>query len=563
MSEPARAPVVLTVLMSVVVGSVTAVVRPAGAQGPPGPYRPPVEAQVLDGFRLPAGPYSAGNRGIEYDTEPGQPVHAAAGGEVSFVGPVAGTLHVTVLHPDGVRTSYSFLDEVAVHLGERVQAGQVVGRAGEVLHLGARRGSAYFDPASLFETSRPRVRLVPFDDPVGEGGSGERSALSQLIGGASRVVRGTGRVLAAGGAATLDRAAGGVREVLRPDGPVAHVLVNGLPGSSAVRVLRAMEVVHGAWGRSHRECTSSSSSPPPVWPGTRVAVLVGGLGSSSQSAAIDDLGTDRLGYSSGDVARFSYAGGRVPERSGSSSGGTAGSLKDITARPYRAADTQGDLRVAGRRLADLVEEVARRRPGVPVDVLAHSQGGLVARLALVELERRHGLGWLDRIGVLATLGTPHRGADLATALAATRSNRLGRVVTDVAGDAAPLGLDPGSEAVSQLAETSPLIDLLDRHPIPPGVDAISIGARGDLVVPSPRVDLAGAPEVLVGLAGPTAHDRLPGSTEARREVALALAGEPPSCESFGEALLDGAAGEVIGAAEDALGSLAWGLTSRP
>ena len=41
---------------------------------------PPVDAPVLDPFRLPAGPYGPGNRGIEYDTEPGEIVLAAAGG---------------------------------------------------------------------------------------------------------------------------------------------------------------------------------------------------------------------------------------------------------------------------------------------------------------------------------------------------------------------------------------------------------------------------------------------------------------------------------------------------
>ena len=48
---------------------------------------------------------------------------------------------------------------------------------------------------------------------------------------------------------------------------------------------------------------------------------------------------------------------------------------------YLPDDTQQDLRVSGRRLADLVEQVAAAHPGVPIDLLAHSQGGLVARLA--------------------------------------------------------------------------------------------------------------------------------------------------------------------------------------
>ena len=79
-----------------------------------------------------------------------------------------------------------------------------------------------------------------------------------------------------------------------------------------------------------------------------------------------------------------------------------------------AADTQGDLRVAGARLADLVEAVAAEAPGIPVDLYAHSQGGLVTRLALDRLAER-GVP-LDRLGLVATLASPHLGADLATTL---------------------------------------------------------------------------------------------------------------------------------------------------
>jgi murein DD-endopeptidase MepM/ murein hydrolase activator NlpD len=143
---------------------------PAGASAP---YRPPVDAPVVDGFRLPAGPFGAGNRGLEYDTEPGTPVRAIGAGRVVFAGPVAGQLHVTVLHPDGLRSSYSYLAEVVVTAGVTVAGGQVVGRAAERLHLGVRSGDRYLDPASLFAVEG--VRLVP----VGSGspdGSGYGSA---------------------------------------------------------------------------------------------------------------------------------------------------------------------------------------------------------------------------------------------------------------------------------------------------------------------------------------------------------------------------------------------------
>ncbi len=134
---------------------------PAAADGA---YIPPVEAPVVDPFRPPAHPYGPGNRGIEFATVPGTAVRAAGAGVVSFAGPVAGSLHVTVAHPDGIRTSYSFLSDVTVSRGQSVDQGTVVGHAASRFHVGARRGETYIDPASLWgRRGPPRVALVPLD----------------------------------------------------------------------------------------------------------------------------------------------------------------------------------------------------------------------------------------------------------------------------------------------------------------------------------------------------------------------------------------------------------------
>lgn len=121
-------------------------------------YRPPVTAPILDPFRAPTGPYGAGNRGIDYDTTHGQWVVAIGLGSVTFVGKVANVPYVTITHPDGLRSSYSLL-LTTVLLGQKVRAGQHVGRAAEQLHLGVRRGGVYIDPASIF--SQPRAVIVP------------------------------------------------------------------------------------------------------------------------------------------------------------------------------------------------------------------------------------------------------------------------------------------------------------------------------------------------------------------------------------------------------------------
>ena len=124
-------------------------------------FRPPVDAPVTDPFRPPEDPYGPGNRGIEYDTEPGEVVRAAASGSVEFAGAVAGTLHVTVDHGGGLLSSYSYLQRISVRVGTNVARGEVIGIAGERLHFGVRLDGTYTDPDTFIGVRRVRVRLVP------------------------------------------------------------------------------------------------------------------------------------------------------------------------------------------------------------------------------------------------------------------------------------------------------------------------------------------------------------------------------------------------------------------
>src|SRR5690606_32001833 len=102
-------------------------------------YTPPVDAAVIDPFRPPDQPWLSGNRGLEYDTGAGAIVYAIGSGLVVFAGPVAGQLYVTILHGDGIRSSYSYLSSISVTEGDRVWGKQGIGSTGEVpFHLGAR-----------------------------------------------------------------------------------------------------------------------------------------------------------------------------------------------------------------------------------------------------------------------------------------------------------------------------------------------------------------------------------------------------------------------------------------
>jgi len=152
-----------------VLGLVVAATGPAAVAAPPGPptsfaavvairYRPPLDAPVVDAFRPPASPYGPGNRGWEYAATVGSPVRAAGAGTVAFAGVVAGRGVVTIVHPDGLRTSYTGLVDLTVTVAQRVEAGDVLGRAAGLVHFGVRRGTVYVDPALLF--GRRHARLV-------------------------------------------------------------------------------------------------------------------------------------------------------------------------------------------------------------------------------------------------------------------------------------------------------------------------------------------------------------------------------------------------------------------
>jgi hypothetical protein len=502
----------------------------AGAQASPGApsapsYSPPVSAPIADPFRPPAGPYGAGNRGLEYDTQPGDAVRASADGTVVFAGPVAGTLHVTLRHVDGVRTSYSFLGAVNVVLGQRVRAGDRVGVAGERLHFGARSGDAYFDPASLFVGGEVEVELLPFEIPPGSTPDAEARALAQLA-----LDRG-------GGIPGVAAALGWLYDRTRTTVTYAAQLNLPARGLGLAADLGARLFLHGP----------CSDGPPPVAPvrgQDRVAITIAGLGSSSSNGSIDELRATDLGYDVDRVVRFSYAGGRVP--------GSGAAFGDLDTRAYGTDASQGDLHGAARRLADLVQDVAAADADATIDLFAHSQGGVVARLALLELAERGAA--LDRLGVITTLGTPHKGSDVATAVVAAGTTLTGHLGLQAA-EAFLGGIDPDAPAVRQLAENSDVVHELAGG-VPEGVRLVSIAARGDLAVAAPNTEVAGATNVTVPVSGWAAHGDLVASDVATGEMARALAGQPPTCEGWRDVVADVAVGHGISFAEDHLGAAA-------
>ena len=515
-------PVLTSCVAAALVVSIVALdPTPVVAAGTVIDHRPPSDAPIVDHFRPPPRPWMAGNRGIDYGTEPGASIRASADGRVIFAGQVGDALHVTIEHADGLRTSYSFVESLAVSAGARVRTGDVIAIAGGPFHFGVRTpDDTYLDPEALLAgTLRPQVRLVPgTDQGLDALGAGERRSLLAVL-----VDDGIAAVAAVSEWQT------------RTSALVAHYVVELDPSTHAARVLDEF----GRWLRSRDRCTSPTVTVPPH--PRRIVVLVSGLGTSSDANTAWEIDTRTLGYADADVVRFSYAGGQAPAlRPGTGPGIVPvvdRSFDAIDTHPFDALDSQQSVGTSADRLTVLLQSVAAAQPGVPIDVIAHSQGGVVARLAI---ERGGDSARLpEEVDTLVTVASPQRGAPLATGVVA---------LADSPGGAAALShiravgvadeLDDRLPAIPDLAETSAVIEEIHRRPMPDGVRFVTIGGSGDLVVPGSSAidDAADAAIIVPTEVGTGAHGSLPSSAAATREIGLAVAGMGPTCQGPGEAL---------------------------
>jgi murein DD-endopeptidase MepM/ murein hydrolase activator NlpD len=138
---------------------------PAGVD-PVGVWPLSPEPAVVRDFDPPALPYGAGHRGVDLLGEPGQPVHAAVAGMVTYAGLIAGRGVVVVTH-GATRTTYEPVT-ASVTVGQPVTRGAALGtlelggshclpRA--CLHWGWIAGDTYLDPLRL--VGRGPVRLLP------------------------------------------------------------------------------------------------------------------------------------------------------------------------------------------------------------------------------------------------------------------------------------------------------------------------------------------------------------------------------------------------------------------
>ena len=281
-------------------------------------------------------------------------------------------------------------------------------------------------------------------------------------------------------------------------------------------------------GTSQRECRSPEPLERPAKPpNDNIVVAVAGITSKTRggvSADIYEHGPELLGYPAAAVYRFSYA-------------GSDGSRMH---EPYERTDTYIDIRTAAARLRALLRRIATRHPGRRVDLIAHSQGGIVARTFLTRFARSG-----DRLPVvehLVTLASPHRGAPGASQIGPLRDRTLtGRYLLGAAQDFSERGLpvpDPGSPAVRQLAPGSELMDSLAREDTAFGTRVLTLAAPNDPVVPADHAGIPGkqgrmVPWTGAGLGG---HSEIVSSPDARGIAYSFLSGGAPTCTTRWDAL---------------------------
>ena len=136
-----------------------------------GRKRPGLGKPIQSGARLSSGfgmrfhpilGYSRMHAGIDFAASTGTPIHAVTDGRVAYAGRHGGHgNYVKLSHSGGIATGYAHMSRIAVHSGERVRRGQVIGYVGSTglstgphLHYEVYRGGRTVNPMSVkFEES--------------------------------------------------------------------------------------------------------------------------------------------------------------------------------------------------------------------------------------------------------------------------------------------------------------------------------------------------------------------------------------------------------------------------
>lgn len=152
---------ILVLLLFFVTALVTSSWVPAAASTQTGdyPWSWPTgsPAAVTAPFNPPPKPWNPGHRGVDLAVAVGEPIFSPARGTVVFAGPLVDRPVVSVLHANGLRSTYEPVT-AAVEVGQVVLRGELLGTVAESLgatthvglHWGARFGpNEYIDPLRM------------------------------------------------------------------------------------------------------------------------------------------------------------------------------------------------------------------------------------------------------------------------------------------------------------------------------------------------------------------------------------------------------------------------------
>jgi triacylglycerol esterase/lipase EstA (alpha/beta hydrolase family) len=302
--------------------------------------------------------------------------------------------------------------------------------------------------------------------------------------------------------------------------------------------------------RNHGSDGSNSYAAP----NQNIVVVVPGLASQSINGfdeAVFDL-AGSLGYPEHRQYFFSYK------------GSVAGDLH----QRFERIDTYMGLREAGRKLAVMLVRLADLHPDAGVDLLAYSQGGLVARYAL-ELMMSPWERGLPRIEHLVTYATPHMGSKLAEAPSELSEGSIsGAILTDALSRWARRGgflPDPNSATVADLRPDSDFLNELADHDVVYGARVLSLAAPNDWIVPPTRSSYWRATNDVVPSSGLSGHGAILRSTAARDVAHAFLRDAQPECPTALDYVAPTASGVVDFAhdhAADFYGTLEEALLTR-
>ncbi|MDQ3956091.1 MAG: peptidoglycan DD-metalloendopeptidase family protein [Actinomycetota bacterium] len=296
--------------------------------------------------------------------------------------------------------------------------------------------------------------------------------------------------------------------------PLSESLLDELPYE-----LTAAHEGAGAAVRGCRDPAELEVSPPP--PSDNVAIAVAGLGShtsGSSEAFIYDRrhGPWALGYPDERVYRFSYDGVDL----------------DSLHEPYERAATYRALARSARRFKDLLLAIGRKHPGAGVDVFAHSQGGLVARVAL-----SFGVGSFDprvpRIEHLVTYGTPHEGTPLAQVVADLEDRTLfGSKLVDALAEWSANGgpvPNPRARSLHDMEPDADLIAGLRGEDVTFGTRVLALAMPHDGIVPASSAAIEGEHFRILRPEGLNGHVAVVSSEEGRALAYAFVRDAAPSC----------------------------------